>query len=444
MRAAFERVLASYPLLAGRFVAQADGTVEIVQGDATTDLGVPFVEATSDLRLDDLPLSPEQYTSCSVVPSSLQLLRPFIASDALNQPPVMLQHTRFACGSVCLGVHMHHWLVDGEAYFTVLRDWRSVYERMGQEEGGDGARGALLEPPCLDRSSLHPRCSQSELLAEAAQFRQDAYELPSDNTIAAASPSSSQAAPAPAAPAPFCLHRVLRFTAPELERMRAAASDPEAGCTAPWISTFEALSAHMLRCVHRARHPELYAHGDLDGRAGASGKSDVIMSGTVTVGIRGRTEPPLPARLFANAVLKVCAAVPLSSSSLGATASAMHAAIAGLDAAAVHRALCWVSAAPNKAAIRLVEDPLDRLSLVSWTRFGTYAPDGPTSLAFEPGCPPLRVSFNNTPQGVNGLMTVMETPTGQEQGRGALEVHIGLLRDDMLRMIDGPLLRQFA
>ena len=169
MRAAFERVLASYPLLAGRFVARADGTVEIVQGDANTDLGVTFVEATSDLRLDDLPLSPEKYTSCSVVPPSLQLLRPFIASDALNQPPVMLQHTRFACGSVCLGVHMHHWLADGEAYFTVLRDWRNVYERM-EEGGDDGARVALLEPPCLDRSSLHPRCSQSELLAEAAQF----------------------------------------------------------------------------------------------------------------------------------------------------------------------------------------------------------------------------------------------------------------------------------
>jgi hypothetical protein len=316
-------------------------------------------------------------------------------------------------------------------------------------------------------------------------------------------PASSTAAQNPS---PFCTHRVLRFSGDELVRMKAAASDPSRGCSVPWLSTFEVLSAHLMRCIQRARHPDrrydaAAAASDIVSPSLQQLHTDGVMSATMAASLRARpdllplqhqSQPSDLARLFANTVLKVVVAMPTTAvmeerNGLGVAASAVHNSLhaqkeqenAGdntssatpLSAAMVRRTLCWTSLQADKSSIRMAERPAEKISLNSWTRCGLYDSEsgshgsgGP--LCFEPGTPPIRVCFPYAEQGVNGLITIMEAPphsvaetdttadakpmqspsVGSSSGMssGALEVHIGLLQDEMERMLADPLLHQFA
>jgi hypothetical protein len=536
-----QHVLEAYPLLAGRFERQADGTLVVVRlGSAggssiaasssisaqaaaaatiddipeASDPGVLFVEARSDARLTDLSLSAAQYTSQSSLPSSLELLPPFDFASPLSNRLFVLQHTRFACGGVALGVHLHHALADGEAFFQLLRDWGTAYRAQHGAPNAEtmaapsstststatsAASSSLsllrlpFAPPSHNRSLLFPSGDTHAWRAEAAAFREDVYTT---KPIPLPPPSSSAAA---ATPPPFCAHRVLRFSGDELARMKAAASDPSRGCSAPWLSTFEVLSAHLMRCIQRARHPDRR----YDAAAASSDSvspplqqlhTDGVMSATMAVSLRARPDLLSPqhqsqssdlARLFANTVLKVVVAMPTAAAmeernGLGVAASAVHSSLhaqegqenvgddmssaPSLSATVVRRTLCWTSLQADKSSIRMAERPAEKISLNSWTRCGLYdselGPHGGGPLCFEPGTSPIRVCFPYAEQGVNGLITVMEAPPAVDDigdaksmqlssssnsgGGAALEVHIGLLQDVMERMLADPLLHQFA
>jgi len=489
MERTFQRVLDAYPLLAGRLRRRApDAAVQIEYGGAG-DAGVEFLRARSEATLASLPLSPARYEGMHSLPASLELLQPmdWSGGDGLPRTLCSVQHTRFACGGVCIGVYIQHYLADGDAVFTLMRDWRDTYAAMSLQDRAakDGASAPLTAdwpaPPHLDRSVLFPRQATKEQTALAAAFREDLYttkpltqagvaaadsgaapvnaeltRLLSASSLATLAGSTAVAAAVPATAAPasilsdalaslpsnFCVHRVIRFSKAELAAMVAAASSKEAGCTSEWVSTFEALAGHLLRCMSRAR---------LVSASEAAQRGVSVAEGGVAINFRSKHQPRLPEKVFANAVFKNYFNVPAESvwqepqqqgngsvvldRALAEAASSAHAAIARLDATGIEQAKCWVHSRPRKDELNLRDEV--GITLVSWAKFGLYG----APLSFEPNVPPVRVCFPHSAEGVDGLVTIMETP--RETG-GALDVYLGLLRDPMARLLRDPLFRVYS
>ena len=325
-----------------------------------------------------------------------------------------------------------------------------------------------------------PQVSPEELQAEAALFKQTMFTLPENYvapssllaTAAVATPASAASAPvssasssavpsasAAAADPLATTHRVVRFSALELERMRqAAGSGP--GCTVPWVSTFEALAAHLMRCVHRARYPAVLPAGSADAAAasalasssscssaasGVTPSSPGVLTGpsmasvAIVVNFRGKQRPVLPAKVFANGVITMHAGLSAHiardpSVGLAATASAVHETIASLDAAAIRRTQCWVASVADKGRIILAEEACDKLTLSTWAKFGLHE-----ALTFDPASPPTRICFPHS-DGINGLCYILDTPP---EAHGALDLYVALLRDDMHRLMQDEQFRQF-
>ena len=100
LEAALARVLAEYREWAGRLGADAAGHRAIL----LTDAGARFVEATADVALAAvMPLEP--------APEVLRLHPDGDGAEEL----LLVQLTRFACGSLAVGHTMHHAVVDGRA-----------------------------------------------------------------------------------------------------------------------------------------------------------------------------------------------------------------------------------------------------------------------------------------------------------------------------------------
>ena len=128
LEAGLARALAEYREWAGRLGADARGNRAIL----LTDEGARFVEATADVALQSvLPLRPTREVT-SLHPSS----------DGAEEL-MLVQVTRFACGSVAVGFTAQHLVSDGRATSNFFVAWSQA------------TRGAAVDPaPVHDRSSF--------------------------------------------------------------------------------------------------------------------------------------------------------------------------------------------------------------------------------------------------------------------------------------------------
>ncbi|KAK3165447.1 hypothetical protein QOZ80_1AG0033300 [Eleusine coracana subsp. coracana] len=124
------RALAAYPEWAGRLGVDAEGTRAILLNDE----GARLVEATSDATLHSvLPLKPTPEVT-GLHPSP---------DDGAAEELMMVQLTRFACGSLVVGFTAHHLVSDGRATSNFFVAWSQA------------TRGAAVDPvPVHDRASL--------------------------------------------------------------------------------------------------------------------------------------------------------------------------------------------------------------------------------------------------------------------------------------------------
>ncbi|CAL4979861.1 unnamed protein product [Urochloa decumbens] len=124
------KMLAEYRHWAGRLVTvdAGSGKRAIVLNDA----GARFTEASADIALGDVaPLEP--------TPEMLSLHPSCEGAEEL----MLVQVTRFLCGSFTVGYNMHHSVADGCATCTTLLAW------------GQAVRGVPYDPvPVHDRASM--------------------------------------------------------------------------------------------------------------------------------------------------------------------------------------------------------------------------------------------------------------------------------------------------
>ncbi|CAN6239716.1 unnamed protein product [Urochloa humidicola] len=209
LEAGLARALAEYREWAGRLGADAI---------TLSDAGARFVEATADVALAD------------AMPA---LLEPAPAVAGLHPSPgddddevLMVQVTRFACGSLAVGHTMSHVVGDGQAACNFLLAW------------GQATRGVPIDPaPAHDRAFLFlPRVPpRVEFDHRGVEFKPPARPRP--HGVKACNRDSG-------ADDVVVVHRAY-FTREMLSELRSRAPRP--------YSTTVCLAAHLWRCITRAR-----------------------------------------------------------------------------------------------------------------------------------------------------------------------------------------------
>ncbi|WP_433854736.1 acyltransferase [Streptomyces kronopolitis] len=220
MRASLARVLASYPLLSGRAERDAQGVLHV----RCDDSGVHVEEENSPLGA----------TGCPPGTGGQPPLRAFLPKASVVRlvgrgvPLLAVKLTHLASGGTVLGVHMKHVLADGTAYTQFLLDWAAEH------------RGLPHPPPCHDRRLLDGLADGAPLGARdhnsrfTVASRREKYALLSRMTLTAHQLGTA----------------TFRFGAEELHAMKQAATEQ---LPHGWISTSDALTAHLWHALGRLR-----------------------------------------------------------------------------------------------------------------------------------------------------------------------------------------------
>ncbi|KAK0455065.1 transferase family-domain-containing protein [Armillaria borealis] len=180
-----------YPHLTGRLqINSSDGTPEISRLGTGAEL---FVARCSE-RLD----ASDRILLPNLPGAGNALLAPFDPSleGVCRDPIFTVQHTRFACGGVALGVRLHHITGDADGFFQLVGDLAELYRN------GD----SLAHPPHIRSylSELTPEERVAALEFEPSQFYVE--QSPAFSSYPVTSPS---------------VGRFLRFSSSELNALKA-------------------------------------------------------------------------------------------------------------------------------------------------------------------------------------------------------------------------------
>ncbi|KAJ4480580.1 transferase family-domain-containing protein [Lentinula edodes] len=125
LQRALELLLDYYPLLTGRLHIAIDGTYEV----ASLGAGAELLVAQCNEHLDSFSSTQGRISLMDLPSGSNALFGPFDASleGSCRDSLFTVQHTRFACGSVALGVRLRHINCDGHGFFQFMRDLAELY-----------------------------------------------------------------------------------------------------------------------------------------------------------------------------------------------------------------------------------------------------------------------------------------------------------------------------
>ncbi|RLM60550.1 agmatine coumaroyltransferase-2-like [Panicum miliaceum] len=224
LEAGLARALAEYREWAGRLRADpATGRRGILLNDA----GVRFVEAAADDGATLGSVMPLQPTP------EVRRLHPS-GGDGAGEL-MLVQVTRFACGSIVVGHAMHHAVGDGFAISRFLVAW------------GQATRGVAIDPvPVHDRTSFFvPRDPpRVEFEHRGAEFK-----LPRDKNNKNDVRRSIDGGDGDGSDNDEVVVQHVRFSREFISELKSRAS---AGAPRPY-STVQCLAAHLWRCVTKAR-----------------------------------------------------------------------------------------------------------------------------------------------------------------------------------------------
>lgn len=359
---ALARLLDHYPHLTGRLsINPNDHTPEITRLGA----GVELVAATCSEHLATFNPTPSGHLSMLDLPQGgNDLLPPYDASpDGVCRDPLLsIQHTTFACGAVALAVRVRHCLCDAGGFFQLVSDLAELYR--GEGADGQSARTGLAVPPCF-RSFMSELCGETiseEARRDALAFQPSSMFLEPPSSAASVHPADlAPAAPTlVVTPAPTT-GRVLYYSASSLALLKTEATSATPGS---WVSTFEAVSAHLYQRVHVAR---------LRLRAlSPTNPSSLPLDFLTPASLRAFLA--LAPHYFPNALSTLSTTLPnLATASLPSLATAVHE-LTHAPPVLTSDTARWIAAQPDKSLIR------DRfrysewsLMLSSWAKFDMYA-----------------------------------------------------------------------
>jgi hypothetical protein len=430
LQRALERVLDYYPHLSGRLqLNENDKSPEI----GSLGKGADLLSATCNARLQSFYSASEGRLIVTDLPDGgNSLLAPYNPDFQVicKNPLLTVQHTRFACGSVALGIRLPHILCDGDGYFQFCRDLAEIYREIRRNEATPLNEIKLQQEPLLQPylGDLYQMTDTER--KEALEFKPwlFTYSSPSEEATSAQSP-----------PPPLVTGKVLRFSASELQSLKLHATDQTAKNS--FATTFDALAAHLYQRVYHARKQHAKHSGNTE--------QEISTAFLAPVNQRGVDRLNLTNRYFANAVLAVFGSLPtdtLENGPLHTIASHVHNLVRAVSPEEANKTLRWISAQTDKSRI-LPGFRLDQNIFMAsqWCKFGVYAGmdfdefEGKkldAALAFPPFTP---ISL------VDGLTYFMATEEQLKHGPSdsSIDVAMALLDDLWPNLDQDPLFRKF-
>lgn len=265
LKDSLSKALVKFYPLAGRLHWTSGGRVEL----HCNSMGALLLEAESELKMDDLgDFCPSQQI-LSLIPSA-----DYTTTPIQEVPLLLVQLTKLRCGSISLGLAISHTVADGQSALRFIFEWAKIAR--GCSESDD-------DHLFLDRTILQPNEHQHDPALPTLNYS-DFYPLPlligqSDN-LEERKKATTVA--------------MLKLSKEQVEKLkRNVNQDPDllynAGSNQREFSRFEAVSAHLWKCMSMARmlkpkqETVLYIHLDF----------------------RNRLRAPLPKSYFGNAVVIV-------------------------------------------------------------------------------------------------------------------------------------------
>lgn len=367
---ALARLLDYYPHLTGRLdFGTVDNAPQIIKIGA----GSVLFEACTDARLADLAIGggrDEGDLDISTLPGSgSAFLPPFDKSleGVCRDPILAIQHTRFPCGSVILGIKVHHIVCDANGFFRLTRDLAELYRGL--------RRAPLLRPELSDPPIIHsilrggpravpPQEREQWLQQKVSGFLvKDRMNHHNDTVVSAADESSSSSSPVTG--------RVLRFRAADLVDLKQAATDPSGF---GWISTFEAISAYLWQKVYLARI--IYLKG-LHNTTTKGAVTKLVTGFWASIDMRSPSRLGIPFSYFPNAVYAVYSSSVdpelLIEKPLWKVAKFIHSLVRSVDAQRMTETMRWVAVQPDKNQIEVDYVFGNGCFTVSqWSKFDMY------------------------------------------------------------------------
>lgn len=375
LRQALPYLLDHYPHLTGRLQFNPEThTPEITR----LGTGAVLHESRCDIRLDELVPS-DRASGCLLVTDlpdcGTALTAPFDPSieGVCRDPLLAVQHTRFACGGVVLGIRLHHIVCDASGYFQLVRDMAEIYRGLSSFSMPSLKCVPQIGSYLQDVSTLSPH----ERL-KAFDYKPTAYyvEQPTESvTPAAFNTEEPQGSTEPTTQSlkksvkPPITGRVLRFPGHQLQELKRLATDPSGN---NWVSTFEALSAYLYQQVYRARFQLLLSQG-----APPSEAAERLFRGFwASINMRDTSRLNLGPNYFPNAIHPVYGIFShelLINSELWMVAKALHDLVRSVHVQQMEQTTRWIAVQPDKSRIRVNFTFADGNFTVSqWSGFKMY------------------------------------------------------------------------
>ncbi|KAI4356000.1 hypothetical protein L6164_000054 [Bauhinia variegata] len=264
MRDSLSKILVHYYPVAGRLRGIDGGRFEI---DCNAK-GVTMLEAESTKTVDEygdfLPREP--------IKELLPTLEVDLGTPMDDVPLMLVQLTRFRCGSLCVATKISHSLFDGISGFHFIKSWTKI------------ARGEALEEdemPFMDRTILKSRPPLMAPCIEHREFK------PFPRLRGGTSGNKGDQAKKDTEVA------LLELTSEQVGKIKNKANqvpnehDTEVPLDRPY-SRFESIAAHLWRSIAKARQNDTH-------------QPTLI----VTIGdIRNRLKPQLPKNYIGNAIVQ--------------------------------------------------------------------------------------------------------------------------------------------
>ncbi|CAJ1973401.1 unnamed protein product [Sphenostylis stenocarpa] len=237
-----------YPLV-GHLVTNKDPSSYTIFVDCNNTDGARFIYATLDMTISDI-LSP---VDVPPIVHSFFDSHKAVNHDGHTEPLLSIKVTELLDG-VFIGCSMNHGIGDGTSYWNFFNTWSDIFQAQAHE----------YDVP-ISRHPVHNRWFPDGCgpLINLPFKRHEEFISRFE--------------------APNLRDKIFRFSAASIAKLKARANS-ESKTTK--ISSFQSLSAHVWRCITRARQ---LPH-------------DEITSCKLAINNRARMEPPLPHEYFGNSV----------------------------------------------------------------------------------------------------------------------------------------------
>ncbi|KAF4835542.1 Spermidine hydroxycinnamoyl transferase [Colletotrichum tropicale] len=350
------RLLNYYPHLTGRFqFNKVSNTFEV----GSFSKGVGFLQAKRDATLSEFAARSQsgRMTIENLPGFGNYLMPPFEATieGVCRDPILAVQHTRFACGGVTLGIRLHHMVCDAGGFFQFVRDWSRFHQTSSLPSLPQ--LSYYLSPP--DTISAEDR---SAALGSNPLFwyAEDPKPQPNPVEVPNASPTAN----------PPVVGHTLHFSSEDLSLLKDRATNPSGQ---GWVSSFEAVSAYLCQATYKARLRLLEAQGVPP----SSSASQLRQGFWGSIDTRDQSRLNLGSRYFGNASLNILTRFQhstLADGELWEVAEVVHDLVRSMDKARMEKTTKWFAAQPDKSRIKLDFDfGPGNFTVSQWSKHDMYS-----------------------------------------------------------------------